>query len=165
MGEQIASFDALYHRHGEAVYGFCLWLCRDRDLANDLASETFVRAWTARGELRAATVRAFLFTIARNLHVSEMRRRGRLVPVDPGLPDRREPERELEAGAELSRTLRALDTLPELDRTALLLRARDGMSYVEIADVLDLSPAAARVRVHRARLKLALLCETEETPQ
>jgi RNA polymerase sigma-70 factor (ECF subfamily) len=49
----------------------------------------------------------------------------------------------------------ALQTLPEIDRAAVLLRAEEGMSYEEVAAALGISPVAARVKVHRARLKLA----------
>ena len=51
--------------------------------------------------------------------------------------------------------LAALQTLPEIDRAAVLLRAEEGMSYEEVAAALGISPVAARVKVHRARLKLA----------
>ena len=59
------------------------------------------------------------------------------------------------AKAELQVVLEALQTLPEIDRAALLMRAEDGMPYEEIASALGVSPVAARVKVHRARLKLA----------
>jgi RNA polymerase sigma-70 factor, ECF subfamily len=56
---------------------------------------------------------------------------------------------------ELQFVLATLQTLPEVDRAAVLLRAEEGMSYTEIAAALGISPIAARVKVHRARLKLA----------
>ena len=51
--------------------------------------------------------------------------------------------------------LAALQTLPEIDRAAVLLRAEEGLSYEEVAAALGISSGAARVKVHRARLKLA----------
>ena len=51
--------------------------------------------------------------------------------------------------------LAALAELPEIDRTALLLRVDEGLPYEDIAAILDISPTAARVKVHRARAKLA----------
>jgi RNA polymerase sigma-70 factor (ECF subfamily) len=53
--------------------------------------------------------------------------------------------------------LRALRQLPEIDRAALLMRSQHGMPYEEIAQALDLSTANTKVKVHRARLKLATL--------
>jgi RNA polymerase sigma-70 factor (ECF subfamily) len=59
-----------------------------------------------------------------------------------------------EVRSELRHTLRVLDGLPEPDRVALMLRARDGLSYEEIATVLGISVAAAKVRIHHARVRL-----------
>ena len=65
------------------------------------------------------------------------------------------PERRAHAQLELQTVLAALQTLPEIDRAAVLLRAEEGMLYDEVAAALGISPVAARVKVHRARLKLA----------
>ena len=56
---------------------------------------------------------------------------------------------------ELSRALAALAELPETDRTALLLRADEALSYEDIASILGITTVAARVKVHRARARLA----------
>ena len=80
------SFEELYRQYAESVYRFSFWLSHDRDLAEEVTAETFVRA--------------------------------------------------------------------EPDRVALMLRARDGLSYEEIATVLGISVAAAKVRIHRARVRL-----------
>ena len=65
------------------------------------------------------------------------------------------PDRRAQSHIELQAALAALQTLPEIDRAAVLLRAEEGMSYDEVAAALGISPVAARVKVHRARLKLA----------
>ena len=59
----------------------------------------------------------------------------------------------------LSHLLSALQDLPEVDRSAILLRSQDGLSYQEIADTLGISLSAAKVKVHRARIKLAKILE------
>jgi RNA polymerase sigma-70 factor (ECF subfamily) len=63
--------------------------------------------------------------------------------------------RQAEAKDELARVLRALQELPEADRAALLMRADEGLTYEEIATALELPVATVKVKVHRARLKLA----------
>jgi RNA polymerase sigma-70 factor (ECF subfamily) len=63
---------------------------------------------------------------------------------------------------ELEAVLRALKTLPETDRAALLMHAQDGMPYAEIAVALDISLAAVKVKIHRARLKLNQLFNQEK---
>jgi RNA polymerase sigma-70 factor (ECF subfamily) len=76
------SFHDLYERHWRDVYRFALFLSGNPTHAEDLASDTFVRAWTARGSIRESTVRAYLLTITRNLWRDMKRRESRLVPLE-----------------------------------------------------------------------------------
>ena len=69
------------------------------------------------------------------------------------------------ASSSLAAVLAALGTFPEADRAALLMRAQDEMSYAEIGAALGLSEGAVRVKVHRARLKLAALVPKELVPK
>ena len=104
------------------------------------------------------TVKAYLFTIARNLHRKQWRRQSVLEGLDETMADRAaQPDEAAGNQDELSRTLAALQRLPELDRTVLLLRAEEELSYQDIAAVTGLSVTAAKVRVFRARAKLAAL--------
>src|SRR5258707_15661166 len=57
----------IYQRHAADVFRYALFLCGNRAQAEDITSETFVRLWTAPGEIRVTTVKAYLFTIARHL--------------------------------------------------------------------------------------------------
>ena len=104
------------------------------------------------------TVKAYLFTIARNLHRKQWRRQSRLEALDEAMPDQAaQPDEAAVNQDEFRRTLEAVQTLPEIDRTVLLLRAEQELSYEDIAAVTGLSVAAAKVRVFRARAKLAAL--------
>ena len=108
--------------------------------------------------MRVATVKAYLFAIVRNLHRQGFRVRRREVPLDPTLPDSSpNPEMYATGQDQLRWVLDRLRQLPETDRAALLMRIQHEMSYEEIAAVLRLSVAATKVRIHRARLKLARL--------
>lgn len=152
----VVAFSALYREHAESVRRFLHLLSGDRELADDLASETFVRLWNARARLEIATVRGYLFTIARNLYLQQRRRSGRQLPLEGEHEDRRPgPDDRALARADLSSTLAALAHLPEIDRAALLLRALDELPYEEIGAALGLTATTARVKVHRARLRLA----------
>jgi RNA polymerase sigma-70 factor (ECF subfamily) len=64
----------------------------------------------------------------------------------------------------MTTVLRALHQLPEIDRAALLMRTQDGMSYDQIAQILNLSAGNAKVKVHRARLRLAGLIPRSVAP-
>src|SRR5262249_44330074 len=125
-----------------------------------IAQETFVRAWVMPGEISGGTIKAYLLTIARNLYRAEKKRSARWVALDGGLPDPRPGPEALACGRlELEAVLAALQTLPEADRAALLLHVQDGLPYAAVARALGLSIAAVKVRVHRARIKLRMLCD------
>ena len=149
-------FSELYRTHARDVHRFVLFLSGDPALADDILSETFIRLWHARGRVDLTTVKGYLLAIARNLFLAERRHARRMTALDERLQDSRAgPERRAHSQIELQTVLAALQTLPEIDRAAVLLRAEEGMSYEEVGAALAISPAAARVRVHRARLKLA----------
>jgi RNA polymerase sigma-70 factor, ECF subfamily len=150
-------FSSLYKKYAPDVFRFALYLSADRSQAEDITSETFVRAWTAPGPIHAETTKGYLFTIARNLFLHGLRNRSRHVEVDPNLRDREaSPYSQAEQKDQLRLVLAALQELHEVDRSALLMRALDEMSYEEISRALGISLAAAKVKVHRARLTLAL---------
>lgn len=149
-------FSDLYRTHAGDVHRFVWFLSGDPSLADDILSETFIRLWHARDRVDLTTVKGYLLTIARNLFLAERRRVRWMTTLDDRAPDTRpSPERRAHSHIELEAALAALQTLPEIDRAAVLLRAEEGMSYEEVAAALGLSPVAARVKVHRARLKLA----------
>lgn len=151
------SFAALYAEHADDVFRFAYYLSANRAVAEDIVSETFIRVWGARERLELTTVRSYLLTIARNLYLQSQRRARRQEPLDPAsahpsLVDSAPSAEEVRAEAdELAEVLSALQLLPELDRSALLLRAEENLSYEEIGSALGLTAGAARVRVHRAR--------------
>jgi RNA polymerase sigma-70 factor (ECF subfamily) len=151
----IVDFRSLYERYAQDVYRFGLYLCGDPVLAEDIAEETFVRAWVTPDEIRVGTVKAYLFMIARNLYRDGLKRAPRHVELEDNLPDSGpDPETISSTRWELRVTLKALQGLPEVDRAVLLMHVQDGMPYAEIAAALGLSVAAVKVKVHRARLEL-----------
>jgi RNA polymerase sigma-70 factor (ECF subfamily) len=151
----MTDFHSLYQRYAPQVQRFALFLCGDAMLADDITSETFVRAWTSRGKIREATVKAYLFTIARNLYRDHLRRSHRFQDLEESLPDTSPSlQARTEHKAELEAVMAALQQLAEVDRSALLMRVQEEMPYEEIAQALDLPVTTVKVKVHRARLKL-----------
>jgi RNA polymerase sigma-70 factor (ECF subfamily) len=151
----MTDFHSLYEKYARDVRRFALLLCGNEALADDLTSETFVRVWTARGEIRQSTVKGYLFTIVRNLFRDHWRREKRWIELEDHVPDRTiSPHIRSEKSSELRDVLRNLQKLPEQERAALLMYAEEEMSYREIADALGLSLAGVKVKIHRARLKL-----------
>jgi len=150
-----SNFTELYGKHAREVYRFALYLSGDPALAEDIVSEVFLRIWDSAVTVRMETVRGYLFTIARNVFLHDLRRRRKQDPLEDHHFVASNVVKDLESREDLQDTLAALQALPETDRTALLLRAQEGVSYEEIARVLGLSLSSVKVKVHRARLKLA----------
>lgn len=151
----MTGFPELYASYSRDVYRFALYLSGDPALAEDVTSETFIRVWSSPEPVRLATVKAYLLTIARNLCLMERRRSLRRESLNETAPDSgQNVVRQVEVKDELDRVLRALQELPEVDRTALLMRADEGLSYEEISVALGVPVATVKVKVHRARLRL-----------
>jgi RNA polymerase sigma-70 factor (ECF subfamily) len=159
------SFHDLYQRYAPDVYRFAFYLSGDTAEAEDITSETFVQAWTAYDRLKIQTVKAYLLTIARNLYLQGHKRKQRHVALTDELPATApDPSERAQTHTELDAVMALLRTLPAVDRAVLLMRAQEGLSYEEIASANGITIAAAKVKVHRARLKLLRWRAQEETP-
>lgn len=157
VGEDL-EFKALYERYAPDVFRFATYLCGNRTDAEDITAETFVRAWTAPEPIQAATVKGYLFAIARNVFLKGLRKTSRQTNLPEDLPDPTPgPPSHLDQQIELKAVLARLQTLPEVDRAALLMRALDGLPYQEIAIALGISVSSAKVKVHRTRAVLMKL--------
>jgi len=159
----VIDFDGLYSRHARDVFRFALSLSGNRTMAEDITSETFVRVWSARDRVDIATVIGYLMTIARHLYLEQLRSDRRSQSLDFDREDASPgPYTLAEGHAELEAVLADLQTLAEPDRAALLMRAHDQMAYEEIAAALKISVGAAKVKVHRARRRIAELRMSRE---
>ena len=157
------SFQDLYESYATDVFRFAYWLAGDRSEAEDITSETFVRAWVNSRAIRTETVKAYLFAIARNLFLKRQKRTRRQVVLEDVYADPAPgPGDQVESRLELKRVKQLLQALPEIDRAAFVMRVQHELPYAEIARVLDLSLTAARVKVHRVRKKLLLSCADKE---
>jgi RNA polymerase sigma-70 factor, ECF subfamily len=155
MKQTETTFTSLYQRYANDVYRFVYWLCGDADEAKDITAETFVRLWTVDVEVSTGSVKAFLLTIARNLYLHELRKSKKRTAFPEQLEDENpQPDQQVETAADLQRTMKLLQTLPEMDRTILLMRAEGGLSYEEIAGATGLTLASVKVKIYRARKAL-----------
>ncbi|MBM3764861.1 MAG: RNA polymerase sigma factor [Acidobacteria bacterium] len=146
------TFGEIYEEHAPAVYRCLLAWSRDSLLAEELTAETFYRAIVSEQEVRSATARGYLVAIARNVWRKYLARRGRVgeMPVEVTAP----VALSAEARVDLERTLAAIFELPEELREPLVLYAQGGLSYDEIAAQLEITLAAVKIRIFRARQKL-----------
>ncbi len=153
-------FHEIYQRYARDVYRFAMALSGNRAIAEDLMSETFLRAMASARPLQTQTVKAYLFTITRNLFLEQRKRASRQTSFDEDSHgEQLSVEQDLTQQQHTQQLLQALQQLPEHERVVLLLRAYDDMTYEEIAQLLTISVAAAKVRVHRARFRLTQILE------
>jgi RNA polymerase sigma factor (sigma-70 family) len=147
-----AAFDVLFARHHIAIRRYLHARLGDPALAEDLAAETFARAFASRGRFRdqGHGVRAWLFSIATNLLLDELRARGRRSRyVSHGPASAAAPA--LPSDPALSALLR---DLPPAQLEVLLLHAWGDLSYEGIAAVLGVRVGTVRSRLSRARARL-----------
>jgi RNA polymerase sigma-70 factor (ECF subfamily) len=157
------TFQELYDSYAADIYRFALWLSGDNSDAEDITSETFVRAWVRNNSIKTETLKGYLLTIARNIYLGKLRKLNRQVDLDSNFPDPTPgPEAVVETQLELIQVRKVLQTLSEIDRTAFVLRVLNEMTYAEIARVLGLSLSATKVKVHRVRKKLLVAFAEKE---
>jgi len=157
------NFQDMYDAYAADVYRFALWLSGDKFEAEDITSETFIRAWVRISAIRTETLKAYLFTIARNVYLEKKRKMGNHVALSDVFPDPAPNLDEMvESQLELLHVQNILQTLPEIDRAAFILRVQHELPYAEIARVLELSLTATKVKIHRVRKKLLAQCVDKE---
>jgi RNA polymerase sigma factor (sigma-70 family) len=157
---------ALYEQYGRQIYAFCFSRLRSREEAEDAVQSTFLNAFRAlQRDVAPAHESAWLYKIAENVCLtrarSSVRRRRVETPGDLDAISEVVPAHEPET-EELVNLPQALESMPEQQRRALLLREWQGLSYREIADELELSQSAVETLLFRARRTLAAGLATDE---
>ncbi len=150
----------LYDRHADLVFRLAHRVVNDRDVALDIVQEAYVKASASIGGFRGdASFRSWIAAIALNEARSWVRRRARTARVDlesvPEPAARARGADEAVADRDLARrALAFIETLPDRQRDAVLLRTTEGLSYREIADLLGTSEGSARVSYHHGMGKV-----------
>jgi RNA polymerase sigma-70 factor (ECF subfamily) len=161
------AFERLVERYRQPILNFVQRTLPDAGEAEDIAQQAFVQAWKAAGRYRAtARFSTWLYTIARNLCLNELRRRGRHpaesmeAPVETGegavtrdYEDTRVPGvlDQVLLGELTARIEEALADLPENQRSAILLFREQELAYEDIAGILGVSVSATKSLIHRGR--------------
>lgn len=162
-----AAFGELVRFYYDRLYRWLTHLTRDPHSAEDIVQDTFLKAFAALGSFRPGTnFRAWLFRIGHNNFVNH-HRGGRQIklPLSAEIPEERlGPENEVLDRESVRLVIEAIHKLPSQFRAALLLRAEEGLSFKEIAEVLDLTEETARWRVFKARQKLMSVLAPELQP-
>ena len=168
-GDQDA-FTHLVHRHKQNVFRFVLSKVKDRELASDLTQDVFVKLFKA-ADLYQSTgkFRSWLFRMAQNICIDYHRKQQKasilslhnksgtdneLTLIDQIEDETTNPEKETEF-TELQEVIeQAFDSLPDKQRTALVLCQYHGMSYQEIASIQNVPVGTVKSRIHNALIKV-----------
>jgi RNA polymerase sigma-70 factor (ECF subfamily) len=151
------AFEHLFSRHTRAMINFAYRFVRNREIAEELAQEIFLRVYQGAGRYEAqAKFTTWLYRVATNVCLNEVRKA-------QFKADRRSPEEEagsipdmsLEKQAMSRAIKRALGQLPENQRVAFILNKYQELSYVEVAGIMAISAKAVKSLIHRAKEALA----------
>ena len=160
---QTAEFEDLYRESAGAIFAFVAGMLRDRSAAEEVTAIAFERGFRARAtfDRRRGAPRAWMFGIARNAALDELRRRGRQAELTAEPTDldsfgahegAEHDERRLAVSA-------ALERLQPGERELIALKFFAGLNNAEIAQVLGLSESNAGTKLHRAMTKLREACD------
>jgi RNA polymerase sigma factor (sigma-70 family) len=165
LGTGGESFEALYERAFPRVYRYVVSLMRDRATAEDVTAQAFERAYRKRASYRASrgSTEAWLFRIARNAALDELRKRKRHagLKAEPAYPGAQGPEDHAETALRRETVRAALAELSGQERDLIALKFAGGLSNGEIARVLGISESNAGTRLHRTITKLRRACDEE----
>jgi len=164
-----AAFDRIFIEYATPIYNYALRMVGDADRAADIAQDTFIKAYRKLDQLAAASsTRSWLYRIATNTAIDEMRRRRPTMPIDGSeerpveLPDGGPgPETQVLSGLLDERIGRALLHLKPNHRQCLILSDIEDMSASQIGEVLGMSSGAVRVLLCRARGEMRRLLAAE----
>jgi RNA polymerase sigma-70 factor (ECF subfamily) len=155
----------LMEDHSDAVFRLALSIVRDRALAEDVTQETMVKAWLALPTFRGeSSLRSWVMRIGHNTAISMLRSRRALVSDPAEMPEppttpAASVERRVEGAAALDDFTEALDLLDDLSRSIVVLREIEGLSYEDIARILDVPLPTVKTRLLRARRRLGVALE------
>ena len=169
LGDKSA-FEELVKRHQDLVFSLSFKLTGNRELANDVAQESFIRAWKAIEKFRGdSTFGTWIYRITVNTAWTLRKKAKKHYSLniedtqEPVVIDEKKDPELVAINSDLSVVLRkALNQIPLEQRIIVELKNIEGRSHKEIADYLDISVTAAKVRLHRAHQKLRNILEEIE---
>jgi RNA polymerase sigma factor (sigma-70 family) len=139
--------------YSDGVYRFILKNIKDRDTAQDIVQESYVRMWERVKDVAFEKARAYLFTTAYHTMIDHIRKNQRLSSMDDTYTETHDES----PGTynDLKEIINeAVSRLPEIQRSVIMLRDYEGYSYEEIGEILKLSESQVKVYIFRARTYL-----------
>lgn len=151
------SFESLVKKYQKQIYGYCRKILGDQNMAEDMAQETWIKvAKNAESYQPLVSVQAWIFRVARNLSIDELRKKNRWMALeDDDLQDIPSDQDSVIDLIHIFQSQKALNeailSLSEIQKTALLMSVAEELSMAEIAKELNMSISAVKVLLFRAR--------------
>ena len=156
----VTEYNNSVEKYADSVYRFIVGHINDKDRANDIVQDAYEKLWRNVVEIEFITVKSWLFSTAYNAMIDMLRREKRM--------SRMEPEYELDMMdnsqySDLNEILhKALNRLPEQQKTVILLRDYEGYDYKEIGKITGLTEAQVKINIYRGRVALKSYIGTME---
>jgi RNA polymerase sigma factor (sigma-70 family) len=160
------AFEAIFGRYHQDLYRYCAAILGNAEDAHDAVQNTMLKVLRALpGEKRELKLKPWLYRIAHNEAIDLVRARRSAEPIDAeALAGPAGPAEEAETRARLQQLIADIAELPTRQRGALVMREMNGLSYEQIGEALETSPAVARQTIYEARLSLRQMSEGREMP-
>jgi RNA polymerase sigma factor (sigma-70 family) len=148
----VAEYNQCVEKYSDGLYRFILKNIKDQDKASDIVQDSFEKLWKKVAEVASEKSKSYLFSTAYHTMIDGIRRDKRMEDFTQVKPERCSHEEQYNDLQEILHA--ALDKLPEIQRTVILLRDYEGYPYQEIGDITGLSESQVKVYIYRGRVFL-----------
>jgi RNA polymerase sigma-70 factor (ECF subfamily) len=149
---KISDYNSCVDQYADAVYRFILKNMKVEEWARDVVQDAFMKMWVKRKTIEASKAKSYLFTTAYHAMIDVIRREKK-VQFREELPN--VMEQRINPHHDLQMILnQALELLPEIQKSVVLLRDYEGYSYQEIGEICGLKPSQVKVYIYRARVTM-----------
>jgi RNA polymerase sigma-70 factor (ECF subfamily) len=149
----IKEFNTCVDLYADGLYRFVLKHVKDTDVAKDLVQDTYEKLWSKVNDLESSNAKSYMFTTAYHTTIDFLRRAKKSERLDTARHG--EQEEKEDTSYDLKTLLnKALETLPEIQKTVVLLRDYEGYDYKEIGNITGLTESQVKVYIFRARQTL-----------
>jgi RNA polymerase sigma-70 factor (ECF subfamily) len=148
----VKEYNRSVEEHADSVYRFIRGNLKDEDRANDIVQDSYEKLWRHVAEIEYPVVKSWLFSTAYHTMIDIIRKDSRMSRIEPA--DEIEITYESQY-SDLNEILhKALERLPEIQKSSVLLRDYEGYSYKEIGEITGQSEAQVKINIYRGRLAL-----------